>query len=136
MQQKHLLTRARALRSASTPFEVMLWNQLKAAKLGGHKFRRQHVIDQAIVDFFCPAKALIVEVDGDTHDADKDARRDQRHSGMGFSTIRFTNADVGKNLPGVLTVLLARLDASPARWGCALPHPAALRHPSPEGEGI
>jgi len=114
----------------------MLWNQLKGAKLDGYKFRRQHVIDHAIVDFFCPGRGLIVEVDGDTHDAVKDSIRDARHARMGFSTIRFTNADVGKNLAGVLEALLARLETLPARWTDTLPHPAATRHPSPEGEGL
>ncbi len=138
MQQKHLLTRASQLRVASTPFEVMLWNQLKGAKLDGHKFRRQHVIGSCIVDFFCPAKGLIVEVDGDTHDPAKDAVRDRRHSEFGYPTIRFTNADVGKNLDGVLNALLARLDTLPDRWGSGLPHPgsAAPSPPSPEGERI
>ena len=41
MQEKHLLTRARTLRNASTPFEIILWNYLKGAKLGGHHFRRR-----------------------------------------------------------------------------------------------
>ena len=138
MQQKHLLTRAQALRNHSTPFEVMLWNQLKGAKLGGHKFRRQHVIDHAIVDFFCPAKGLIVEVDGDTHDAAKDAIRDRRHAEMGFETIRFTNADVGKNMPGVSEAISARLATLSDRWNGLLPHPGSAlpSPPSPEGEGI
>ncbi len=125
------------MRKASTPFEVMLWNQLKSAKLDGHKFRRQHVIDHCIVDFFCPEKGLIVEVDGDTHDAVKDAIRDQRHADLGYNTIRFTNADVGKNMAGVLEALLSRLNSLPERWNMLLPHPADVmrRHPSPEGEG-
>ena len=136
MQQKHLLTRARKLRNESTPFEVMLWDQLRSAKLGGHKFRRQHVIDHCIVDFFCPAKGLIVEVDGDTHDVVRDAVRDQRHVKMGYSTIRFTNGHVGKNLEGVLSALTSKLDELGDRWSADGPHPAASRHPSPEGEGI
>ena len=138
MQQKHLLTRAKALRNNSTPFEVMLWNQLKSARLGGHKFRRQHVIDHAIVDFFCPAKSLIVEVDGDTHDAAKDAIRDHRHAEMGFETIRFTNADIGKNMAGVIEALLARLTTLPDRWNGPLPRPGSAMPspPSPEGEGM
>ncbi len=135
MPEKRSLRHARNLRNASTPFEIMLWNHLKGAQLDGHKFRRQHVIDNCIVDFFCPAKGLIVEVDGDTHDADKDAIRDKRHAAMGFSTIRFTNAEVGKNLDGVLNTLVVRLYSLPPRWRSALPHPAATRHPSPEGEG-
>ena len=135
MQQKHLLNRARALRNTSTPFEIMLWNQIKGAKLGGHKFRRQHVIGNAIVDFFCPDKGLIVEIDGNTHDVAKDAVRDRRHESLGYDTIRFSNADVRKNLAGVVDALNRRLAELPSRWTCELPHPAAARHPSPEGEG-
>jgi len=138
MQQKNLLARARNLRNASTPFEVILWNHLKRAQIGGHKFRRQHVIDHAIVDFFCPAKGLIIEVDGDTHDPVRDALRDRRHAALGFATLRFTNAEVGKNLEGVLAALIERLDALPDRFADErLPHPgsAAPSPPSPEGEG-
>ena len=126
MQDKRHLTYARKLRNASTPFEVILWNQLKISQLGGHKFRRQHVIDHAIVDLFCPAKGLIVEVDGDTHDPARDAVRDQRHTALGYATMRFTNAEVGKNMAGVLEVLLERLDQLPDRWqGGTLPHPGS-----------
>jgi len=136
MQESRNLQHARNLRNESTPFEIILWNQLKRAQLGGHKFRRQHVIDHCIVDFFCPGKGLIVEVDGDTHDPARDAMRDERHAAIGYSTIRFTNADIGKNLAGVLTALSGRLDALPDRWlGSDVPHPAASRHPSPEGAG-
>ena len=95
--------------------------------MGGYKFRRQHVIGNCIVDFFCPRKALIVEVDGDTHEADSDARRDEVNAHRGFTTVRFTNEEVGKNLEGVLARLLSTLEALPDRW----PHP----NPSPEGEG-
>jgi len=116
----------------------MLWNQLKGARLGGHKFRRQHVIGRAIVDFFCPSKGLIVEIDGDTHDADRDAVRDLRHAALGYQTIRFTNGDVGKNLDGVLIALSSRLAQLADRWVANTPHSgsAAPSPPSPEGEGI
>ena len=139
MQDERHLKNARRLRNASTPFEVILWSHLKQAALGSHKFRRQHVIDHAIVDFFCPAKGLIVEVDGHTHDAARDALRDRRHAEMGFATLRFTNAEVGKNIEGVLMTLSSKLDALPDRWNDGvLPHPgsAAPNHPSPEGEGM
>ena len=134
MQEKLYLDRARALRNAATPFEALLWRHLSGGKLDGHKFRRQHVIGSCIVDFFCPAKGLIVEVDGDTHDAAKDAHRDTRHAAMGFLTIRFSNRDVAKNLDTVLGALVERLSLTPDRWPSRtqLPHPLA---PSPEGEG-
>ena len=128
MQEDHLLKRAKTLRKQLPPFEAKLWMCLSRSQLGGYKFRRQHVIGNCIVDFFCPQKALIVEVDGDTHEADRDARRDAMNSHRGFTTIRFTNAEVGKNLEGVLARLLSTLEELPDRW----PHP----NPSPEGTNI
>ena len=127
VQDPHLIDRAKRLRTQMSPFEAKLWKQLSRSQLGGYKFRRQHVIGNCIVDFFCPRKALIVEVDGDTHDPAKDAIRDQINALRGYTTLRFTNEDVGKNLDGVLDRLISKLIALPDRW----PHPS----PSPEGEG-
>ncbi len=127
VQESHLIDRAQQLRNASTPFEAQLWRHLSRSQLGGCKFRRQHVIGHCIVDFFCPQKGLIVEIDGDTHDALRDKARDERHKALGFHTLRFANADVGRNVEGVLTVILDQLGALPDRW----PHP----NPSPKGEG-
>jgi very-short-patch-repair endonuclease len=126
-QDAHLIERAQRLRNGSTPFEAKLWRCISRSQLGGHKFRRQHVIANCIVDFFCPAKGLIVEIDGNSHDAEKDAFRDRLNEQRGYPTLRFSNAEVGQNIDGVLARLLAELDALPDRW----PHP----NPSPEGEG-
>ena len=132
MQDALLINRAKQLRNASTPFEALLWRRINRSQLG-NKFRRQHVIDNCIVDFFCPAKSLIIEIDGDTHDPGKDTVRDRRHASLGYATLRFTNAEVGKNIEGVLECLAGRLRELPARWPGepAVPHP----NPSPEGEG-
>ncbi|HEU0310532.1 MAG TPA: DUF559 domain-containing protein [Sphingomicrobium sp.] len=126
IQQAHLLDRARRLRNGSTPFEAQLWRHISRSQLG-YKFRRQQVIGNCIVDFFCPQKGLIIEIDGDTHDAGRDAIRDAVNAHAGYDTIRFSNADVGKNLDSVLQAILTRLESLPDRW----PHPC----PSPEGEG-
>ena len=126
-QDAHLLDRARRLRQNFTPFEAKLWARLSRSQLDGYKFRRQHVIGNCIVDFFCPQKGLIVEVDGDTHNCEKDAVRDRSNAARGFTTIRFTNSDVGSNVEGVLEQLLSELSGLPDRW----PHP----YPSPEGDG-
>jgi very-short-patch-repair endonuclease len=109
-----------------TPFEASPWRQISRSQIGGFKFRRQHVIGNCIVDFFCPQKGLIVEVEVDTHDPKKDLVRDRMNEHRGYHTIRFTNGDVGKNLEGVLIHLYERLTALRDRW----PHPS----PSPEGE--
>ena len=126
-QAPHLIDRARRLRRNATPFEAKLWLHISRAKLDGYKFRRQHVIANTIVDFFCPQKGLIVEIDGGTHDPTKDALRDEISSHRGYSTVRYSNAAVGKDIEGVLQHLLATLSALPDRW----PHPK----PSPEGDG-
>jgi very-short-patch-repair endonuclease len=106
-----------------------LWRALSRCQLDGHKFRRQAVVGPYIADFLCPQKGLIVEVDGDTHDADRDKRRDHALAGRGLRVLRVTN-EVMDNLDGVLASILAALRQAPERW--ASPHP----NPSPEGEGL
>jgi len=118
------------MRLAPTEPEKRLWRGLSGSQLGGFKFRRQAVIGSYIVDFLCPAKALIVEVDGGTHVEEADRRRDQTLAERGFRTLRFGNADVMRNVDGVLQMILHTLQGSPDRW--PTPHP----NPSPEGEGL
>ncbi len=112
-----LLERAASMRRNPTEPERLLWRALSNSQLGGHKFRRQSLIGGRIVDFYCPAKALAVEIDGDTHEADQDAARDQRLlREHGVAVLRFGNADVMHNLEGVLERLLVSLNALPDRW--------------------
>ena len=111
-----LLARAREMRRNPTEPEKRLWRHLSASQLGGHKFRRQTVIDHYIADFFCPLKRLIVEVDGDTHDAEADFKRDGRLRNKGYRTVRFGNLDVMGNMDGVLENLLRILEETPDRW--------------------
>jgi very-short-patch-repair endonuclease len=68
-----------------TPAEKFLWDELRAKKLGVH-FRRQQVIAGFIVDFYCHRAALVIEVDGDIHDLQKeeDERREKALSEMGL----------------------------------------------------
>jgi very-short-patch-repair endonuclease len=122
------------MRHEATPFEVILWRRLSRSQLGGDKFRRQHVIGDFIVDFFCPEKGLIVEVDGDTHDPVADRERDLVLAGEGYRTLRFSNAEIRGNLEGVLENILATLEEMPARWDRRQRHPTPF--PSPEGEGL
>ena len=123
-----LKPRARELRNRATEPELRLWRHLRNSQLDGFKFRRQVAIPPFVADFLCPAKALIVEIDGWTHEADSDHRRDAWLASRGYVTIRFTNADVMENLDGVLTRIFEKLRSLPDRW----PHP----NPSPEGEGL
>ena len=86
-----------------TPAEKLLWQELRADKLGVH-FRRQQVIAGFIVDFYCHKAALVIEVDGDIHDLqqEEDAKREKALGEMGLRIIRFRNNEVLKNLSAVV----------------------------------
>jgi very-short-patch-repair endonuclease len=64
-QRKHL---RRQIRASTTNAEASLWRSLQRRQLGGRKFCRQHGIGPYIVDFYCPAEWLVVELDGLVHD--------------------------------------------------------------------
>lgn len=85
------------------PAEKILWEEIRANKLGVH-FRRQQVIAGFIVDFYCHKAALVIEVDGDIHDLQKeeDARREKVLSALGLRIVRFRNDEVVKNLSTVV----------------------------------
>jgi|SRR5690349_4089118 len=96
---KEKLQRARELRREMTLAEAILWQELRANKLGVH-FRRQQIITGFIVDFYCHKAALVIEVDGDIHDLQKedDARREKALSEMGLKIVRFRNDEILNNL--------------------------------------
>ena len=100
---KEKLQRAKELRRDMTPAEKMLWEELRANKLGVH-FRRQQVIQGFIVDFYCHKASLVIEVDGDIHDLqrEEDARREKVLSDLGLRVIRFRNDEVARDLSGVV----------------------------------
>ena len=123
----NLKPRARELRNRQTEPEQRLWRYLRNSQLDGFKFRRQIAIPPFVADFLCPRKALIIEIDGWTHEEAADRRRDALLKARGYSTLRFTNPDVTENVEGVLTAIRNALSTLPDRW----PHP----HPTPEGEG-
>ena len=68
------------MRRGLTPPEARLWACLKGGKLGGFKFRRQHPIGPYILDFYCAAARLAVEVDGAIHEQDGQAAHDLRRT--------------------------------------------------------
>jgi very-short-patch-repair endonuclease len=66
---------ARRLRGTSTDAERELWYRLRAGRLNGFTFRRQHPTPPYVVDFFCREAGLVVEIDGSQHSAGMDAAR-------------------------------------------------------------
>ena len=115
-QLPELHRRADEMRRNPTELEKRLWRHLSNGQLDGHKFRRQSVIGRFIADFLCPQRALIVEVDGDTHDDAKDRLRDDILARRGFRVVRVTNDDVMSNMDGVLQHILHQLEETPRRW--------------------
>ncbi|MBI4837013.1 MAG: endonuclease domain-containing protein [Candidatus Portnoybacteria bacterium] len=101
----------RKLRKSTTPQEVILWSRIRRNQLG-YKFRRQHSIGKYIVDFYCPEKKLIIELDGSQHiekQKEHDEQRDEYLKSLGFIILRFWDSEINNNLDGVLLKILERL---------------------------
>jgi len=109
------LERAREFRREMTPWEAILWQELRGNKLGAH-FRRQQIIAGFIVDFYCHKAGLVIELDGSVHQENEqkqhDADRDGTLSEMGLRVIRFKNDDIEKNLEDVLVKIRKSLKTS------------------------
>src|SRR5688572_8928832 len=95
---------ARRLRAQMTPEESALWSQLRGSRFHGLHFRRQQVIGGFIVDFYCYAARLVVEVDGAHHSSVEsyDVERDCTTVARGLRILRISNDDVNKNISAVL----------------------------------
>jgi very-short-patch-repair endonuclease len=102
------------LRNAATDAERLLWSSLKGSQLLGYKFRRQQGIGQYVVDFYCPAKKVAIEIDGATHWTEQEQTRDRERQcyieALGIRVLRFTNNDIYTNKDGVLNMIFAVLD--------------------------
>ena len=126
MRDRRLTSFARENRKAMSEPALRMWLELRAARFMGIKFRREKVIGPYIADFAANDPKLVIEIDGDTHDADHE--NDHIRTGIlnqhGYRVVRYSNVDVMHNLEGVLMNLAAVI--------------AELRPPlptlSPEGE--
>jgi very-short-patch-repair endonuclease len=99
-------TLARKLRKEQTNAERRLWRALRNRRLGGHKFRRQQPIGPYIADFVCFEAKLIIELDGDHHDAPERRVHDQVRIAFlereGFRVIRFWNRELDESFDSVV----------------------------------
>ncbi|MBE5317393.1 MAG: endonuclease domain-containing protein [Xanthomonadales bacterium] len=119
------LERARSLRRSLTDAERELWSPLRGARLGGYRFRRQHLDPPYVLDFYCRAAKLVVELDGGQHTEEADAARTRALEARGLRVIRFWNNDVLSNTETVLEAILSALQARPL-----------TPTPLPSGEGL
>jgi very-short-patch-repair endonuclease len=93
--------------------EAVLWNELKASKLGGYKFVRQMPIGPYFADFACRSVKLIIELDGSQHaESEYDRRRDAFMQAEGYSVLRFWSHDALKHVPSVCETILAAIEGA------------------------
>ncbi len=116
----------RKLRNNLTVHEIVLWKYLRNSHLG-YKFRRQQSIGAYIVDFCCPKKKLIIELDGSQHIDAKhyDERRTLYLNRMGYRVMRFWDNEVTGNIEEVLLVIKSE---------CEKPTPPSAPLPGKGGE--
>ena len=95
--KKSLRTQSRKLRSSMTDAERALWVKLRGKQLLGLQFYRQKTLGNYIVDFYCAAARLVIEVDGGQHyqpdGATQDALRDCYLKSLGLEVLRFSNLE-------------------------------------------
>ena len=96
--------RARELRRSMTPAKKLLWGRLRGRSSDGLRWRRQQVIDGFIVDFYCHAASLVVELDGAIHNnqVEYDTVRDTALAARELLILRFTNTAVETDISSVL----------------------------------
>lgn len=100
---KKLKSRADELRKNMTQQEWNLWYfYLRNHRL---KWYRQRIIDRFIVDFYCHAAKLVIEIDGKQHYTDQgivyDTERTQVLQGYGLKVLRYTNQQLECNFQDV-----------------------------------
>ncbi len=109
----NLKQRSRNLRNNSELAEILLWNEIKAKKLGV-RFGRQKPLLHYIVDFYCPTLNLVIEIDGISHHNDDaieyDRKRQKQLEKIGLTFLRFDDAEVRKDMHNVLEILETRIE--------------------------
>jgi very-short-patch-repair endonuclease len=105
---------ARQLRKNQTEMESRPWQCLRDRRLVGYKFRRQHLVKEFILDFYCPEKKLAVEMDGGQHDSPDQMAYDQNRTKIlekeGIKVLRYWDNETYQNLNGVLDDILVELE--------------------------
>jgi len=109
-----LVEKSKEMRENPTKAEATLWTQLKGKKLN-IKFRKQHIIEDYIVEFVCISKGLIVEVDGEIDESqiENENKRTAFLESQGFKIIRFETEEILNNTDAVLNVIKQELEKRP-----------------------
>jgi very-short-patch-repair endonuclease len=136
-----LKQRARELRKAGNLSEVLFWNVVKNKQLNDLDFDRQRVIGNYIVDFYCHESALVVEIDGSSHDDKQayDQARDEYLEALWLKVLLVQDVNVKQNLAGVVELVRQQLNSRHAATSLRVANsgattPSLRATPSKEGE--
>ena len=107
LPSNHMIGRSRELRQEMTIPERLLWGKLRSHRLSGLHFRRQHPIGPYVVDFYCQAVKLVIEIDGRSHRGQEvqDGQRQDYLEQAGLRVIRFSNDRVINLLSDVVKAI-------------------------------
>ncbi|HZG42846.1 MAG TPA: endonuclease domain-containing protein [Longimicrobium sp.] len=115
-----MLQASRRLRAEATAAEEILWQALRGDRLDGFRFRRQHAIGRFVLDFYCPARRIAVEIDGGVHDepdqAERDEARTQALEAQGIAVFRLRNEQILSDLPRAVEQIRNAVSGRPARF--------------------
>lgn len=114
---------ARTLRKSQTKAEKIIWELLRKRKHMHFKFRRQHVVEGFVLDFYCHELKLGIEVDGGIHlrRKDYDNLRQEIVESKGITIIRISNKEIAENKRSILKKIEEAIEPPP--------------NPSPSGRG-
>ncbi len=101
---------ARDRRRNPSEAEKLLWKQLANQRLGGFKFKRQFIVGSSIVDFACPARWLVVEIDDADIDPSVEALSDRKLVEVGVRVLRFTSQQVLDDIEATCAAILEMLN--------------------------
>jgi very-short-patch-repair endonuclease len=92
-----------------TKVEWFVWSRLRGRQVGGYKFRRQVPIGPYFADFFCSIARLVVEIDGEGHEQERDDRKTVWLEREGYRVLRFLASDVDDSIDDVMDAIYFEL---------------------------
>jgi very-short-patch-repair endonuclease len=110
--KRKIFQNAEVLRSNMTISEKLLWERLNKSQLGV-RFKAQHPLDIFVADFYCHKFKLVVEIDGEIHNKQKeyDEGRAAEMGNYNLKVIRFTNDQVLNEIDWVVEEIKKYLTA-------------------------
>ena len=135
--KKEYLKIRKTLRNNLTPAEATIWKYIKNKRICNAQWRRQFSIGKYILDFYCPAAKLAIELDGNGHykiEGDRyDYERENFISRKGIKIIRYENCEVWNSLE----LIIERIEKETAqRLNSTKNSPSWIRGSARKGEGV